>query len=47
VANSRYFKYGLVLRQVAELHVYSKGGHGFGKQKRNLPVDSWIEKFGD
>jgi acetyl esterase/lipase len=31
----------------AELHVYSKGGHGFGMQKKNLPVDTWIERFGD
>jgi acetyl esterase/lipase len=30
-----------------ELHVYSKGGHGFGMQKRGLPVDSWIERLGD
>ncbi|APW61613.1 alpha/beta hydrolase [Paludisphaera borealis] len=31
----------------AELHLYSKGGHGFGMNKRGLPVDSWIERFGD
>lgn len=31
----------------AELHMYSKGGHGFGMRKQNLPVDSWIERFGD
>jgi|WetSurMetagenome_2_1015567.scaffolds.fasta_scaffold00472_3 acetyl esterase/lipase len=31
----------------AELHLYSKGGHGFGMQKRGLPVDNWIERFGD
>jgi acetyl esterase/lipase len=31
----------------AELHIYSKGGHGFGMQKRNLPADTWIERFGD
>jgi acetyl esterase/lipase len=30
----------------AELHIYSKGGHGFGLNKRGLPVDSWIERFG-
>jgi acetyl esterase/lipase len=33
--------------RIAELHVYSKGGHGFGMQKRNLPVDTWIDRFGD
>ena len=26
-----------------ELHVYAKGGHGFGMEKRNMPTDSWIE----
>ena len=31
----------------AELHIYLKGGHGFGMRKQNLPVDSWIERFGD
>jgi acetyl esterase/lipase len=31
----------------AELHIYSKGGHGFGMNRRGLPVDSWIERFGD
>jgi acetyl esterase/lipase len=31
----------------AELHIYSKGGHGFGMQKKGLAVDSWIERLGD
>lgn len=31
----------------AELHIYSKGGHSFGMTKQGLPVDSWIERFGD
>lgn len=31
----------------AELHIYSKGGHGFGMNRRGLPVDHWIERFGD
>ena len=25
----------------SEIHLYSQGGHGFGMQKQNLPVDSW------
>jgi acetyl esterase/lipase len=32
-------------KKEAELHVYAKGGHGFGIQKKGLPVDSWIERF--
>jgi acetyl esterase/lipase len=31
----------------AELHIYSKGSHGFGMRKKNLPVDTWIDRLGD
>jgi len=31
----------------AELHLYSKGGHGFAMRKQNLPVDHWIDRFTD
>lgn len=31
----------------AELHLYAKGGHGFGMRKQNLPTDQWIERFAD
>lgn len=31
----------------AELHMYAKGGHGFGMRKQNLPTDKWIERFGE
>lgn len=31
----------------AEIHVYSKGGHGFGMNKQNQPSDTWIDRFGD
>ncbi len=31
----------------AELHIYSKGGHGFGMNKQNQPSDSWISRLGD
>lgn len=29
------------------LHMYSKGGHGFGMRKQSLPSDSWIDRFYD
>ncbi len=29
------------------LHMYSKGGHGFGMKKQGLPSDNWIERFYD
>jgi acetyl esterase/lipase len=31
----------------AELHMYAKGGHGFGMRKQNLPTDHWIDRFTD
>lgn len=34
-------------KKSAELHLYSKGGHGFGMRKQNLPSDHWIERFAD
>lgn len=34
-------------KKIAELHMYEKGGHGFGMRKQNLPVDKWIERFGE
>lgn len=33
--------------QPSELHVYQKGGHGFGMRAQNLPTDSWYERFGE
>jgi acetyl esterase/lipase len=33
--------------KTAELHLYSKGGHGFGMRKQHLPSDDWIERFAD
>jgi acetyl esterase/lipase len=34
-------------RKSAELHMYAKGGHGFGMRKQNLPTDHWIDSFAD
>jgi acetyl esterase/lipase len=31
----------------AELHMYAKGGHGFGMRKQNLPTDHWIDRLTD
>ncbi len=31
----------------AALHMYSKGGHGFGMKQQKLPSDAWIERFHD
>jgi acetyl esterase/lipase len=31
----------------AALHVYARGGHGFGMRKQGLPVDHWIDAYAD
>lgn len=31
----------------AELHVYEKGGHGFGTRKLGLPVDGWLDRLAE
>jgi acetyl esterase/lipase len=31
----------------AELHMYAKGGHGFGMRTHNLPTDHWIDRFAE
>lgn len=28
-----------------EMHMYARGGHGFGTRKRGLPVETWTERF--
>ena len=33
--------------QEAELHIYEKGGHGFGMSKQGIPTDGWIERAGE
>jgi acetyl esterase/lipase len=30
-----------------ELHMFAKGGHGFGMHKQNLPTDHWIDLFAE
>ena len=30
-----------------ELHMYARGGHGFGMRTQHLPSDSWIDRFLD
>jgi acetyl esterase/lipase/lysophospholipase L1-like esterase len=37
----------LAAKHGAELHIYAQGGHGFGMQKKNIPTDTWIDRFGD
>ncbi len=32
-------------KKSVELHMYAKGGHGFGMRKQDLPTDRWIDRF--
>jgi acetyl esterase/lipase len=34
-------------RLPVELHMYARGGHGFGMRTQHLPSDSWIDRFVD
>lgn len=34
-------------KQPAELHMYERGGHGFGMRELNLPSDTWIQRLAD
>jgi acetyl esterase/lipase len=36
-----------VANKPAELHLYVKGGHGFGMKQQNIPTDHWIDRFTD
>jgi acetyl esterase/lipase len=29
----------------AEMHIYERGGHGFGVRAKKLPTDAWTERF--
>lgn len=31
----------------AEMHIFRNGGHGFGMNKKNLPVDQWPDLFAE
>lgn len=37
----------IAARKPGELHLYAKGGHGFGMRVQHLPSDHWIERFAD
>ncbi len=41
------YKAWVASKHSAELHIYAKGGHGFGMGKQGLPVDTWINRFAD
>jgi acetyl esterase/lipase len=34
-------------KQPVELHIYQRGGHGFGMRPHNVSTDHWIDRFHD
>ncbi len=48
VTGSQYlFKAWKAADRPVEMHIYAKGGHGFGMTPHGLPTDTWIERFTD
>lgn len=45
--SSNLYNEWLAAGKSAELHMFSKGGHGFGMHRQGLPSDKWIESFGE
>jgi hypothetical protein len=41
-----YFSW-LMAGKPARLHMYARGGHGFGMKEQGLPSDNWIQRFYD
>jgi len=47
VGSMDLYKSWLVAGHESEVHIFSKGGHGFGMTKQALPSDNWILQFYD
>jgi acetyl esterase/lipase len=45
IAEARLYEAWHAAGKSAELHIFSKGAHGFGMNKQNLPSDAWIDLF--
>lgn len=45
IAGARLYEAWHTAGKSAELHIFDKGGHGFGMNKQNLPSDAWIDLF--
>ena len=45
--STRFYSLWRAASHPVELHIYSKGGHGFGMTKRGLLSDGWIDRFAE
>lgn len=43
--STQLFSMWKAAKRPVELHIYSRGGHGFGLKKQALPSDHWLERF--
>jgi acetyl esterase/lipase len=46
-ANTKLYEKWRDAGKSVEMHIFSKGGHGFGMQKKGQPTDKWPELFRD
>jgi acetyl esterase/lipase len=37
----------LAAKHSVEMHLYARGGHGFGMSIQHIPTDSWIDRYGE
>jgi lysophospholipase L1-like esterase/dienelactone hydrolase len=45
--NTNLYEEWLKAKGTAELHIYAKGGNGFGMNKQNNPIDTLVDRLGD
>ncbi len=45
--STRYYAEWREAGRPVELHIYARGGHGFGMNQQGMPSDHWIERFGE
>ncbi|HZT69845.1 MAG TPA: alpha/beta hydrolase [Terriglobia bacterium] len=45
ISGARLYEAWHAAGKPAELHIFAKGGHGFGMKKQNLPSDEWVHLF--
>ncbi|MFC0182807.1 Acetyl esterase/lipase [Pseudarcicella hirudinis] len=46
-ANAQLYLDWKAAGQPVEMHIYERGGHGFGMNKQKIPTDYWYERFGE
>ena len=45
ISGARLYEAWHAVGKPAELHIFVRGGHGFGMKKQDLPSDAWIDLF--